>query len=450
VTWYQGEANVQQADLYHPLFASLIGCWRDGWRQPDLPFYFVQIAPYDYADGFSASAWLREAQQQTLSVPYTGMAVTADIGDSRDIHPKQKQAVGWRLALQALVKTYGMENFTCDGPFFERMERDGSRVKVFFSHAEEGLYTPDDTLQGFFLAGPDLQFSPAVAMIDGSSVVLASNQVPDPVFVRFAFNDTTPSRLYNLAGLPAAPFRTDTVPLFIRDARITIGTDSLTGSPVAVMTCSDNTCSIRYTLDGTAPGFSSPLYAGPVPLTGTATIRAGAFRGDRFSPKTGELHFYRHLGFGKAIAVRYPWSAKYPGGTNGLLDGIRGSDEFYDGHWQGYAGVPFDGTIDLGAPVKVGKVTIGFLHAQRSWIFLPTRVAISFSEDGIRFTEEEVIETMDDQQSEKVVSRDYTFTGQERPVRYIRITAQNMGRCPKWHPGKGKPAWIFADEIVIE
>jgi sialate O-acetylesterase len=450
VIWYQGEANIHQADLYRRLFSAMIAGWRSAWGQGDFPFYYVQIAPFNYQEPFHAAAWLREAQLQTLSVPNTGMAVTMDIGDVNDIHPKNKQDVGLRLALLALAKTYGQENVFYSGPVFTGMNREGRQLRLTFGFAGGGLYSKERPLTGFTVAGADLNFKKAVALIEDSTVVVYSDSVPDPVHTRFAFSDTAHSSLFNQAGLPASSFRTDNQLLFIRDVFLEAVTDSATRQTFVVMHCNDPACRIRYTLDGSDPAETSPLYVAPVPVNRSVAVRAAAFRGNIPSPQVKELRILQHLATGKQVVLKYPYSEKYQGGTNCLLDGIRGSDAFNDGHWQGYAGVPFEGTVDLGAPVKVGKIMIGFLHAQRSWIFLPTRVTISFSEDGNRFTEATVKETTDDQKSEKTVTRDYTFTGPDRPVRFIRITAENMGRCPNWHPGKGKAAWIFTDEIVVE
>ncbi len=148
------------------LMGTLIAGWRDAWNLGSFPFYFTQIAPYDYEEPMAA-ALLREAQVKTLTVPNTGMVVTADIGDVNDIHPKNKQEVGRRLALWALARTYGVNLPEYSGPLYRSMKREGNAVRVFFDHAEGGLVVQGDRLEGCAIAGPDRTFVDADAKIDG-------------------------------------------------------------------------------------------------------------------------------------------------------------------------------------------------------------------------------------------------------------------------------------------
>jgi sialate O-acetylesterase len=213
--WYQGESNIDRAVQYRKLFPAMIADWRNRFGQGDFPFYFVQLAPFNYGpnrNGFLPELW--EAQLKTLSVSNTGMAVTTDIGNVKDIHPKNKQEVGRRLALWALAKTYGKSDVVYSGPLYESQAIEGSTIRVKFQHATGGLVAKDDKpLSHFQIAGEDQKFVDAKATIDGESVVVESDQVPAPKAVRFAWNALAEPNLFNKAGLPASPFRTDDWPL---------------------------------------------------------------------------------------------------------------------------------------------------------------------------------------------------------------------------------------------
>jgi len=214
VIWYQGEANANRAAQYRTLFPAMIRGWRRAWGQGDFPFLFVQLANYMAAKpepGPSQWAELREAQAMTLALPKTGMAVAVDIGDGTNIHPTNKQDVGKRLALNALAMTYG-KALEYSGPLYDRMEVQGNAVRLHFTHAA-GLHAgtaPGAELTGFAVAGDDQHFVWAKAVIDGDTVVVSSDQVAAPVAVRYGWADNPACNLYNAAGLPASPFRTDT------------------------------------------------------------------------------------------------------------------------------------------------------------------------------------------------------------------------------------------------
>jgi sialate O-acetylesterase len=211
--WYQGESNAWRAYQYRTLFPAMIKNWRDAWHQGDFPFYFVQLANYDEVNPEPVeSDWaeLREAQLMTLSVPNTGMAVTIDIGE-KDIHPKNKQDVGKRLALWALAKTYG-KNIVYSGPIYRLMEVQENKAVLHFENIGGGLMAKGDSLKGFAIAGADRKFVWADANIEGNTVVVSSDKVNVPVAVRYAWEKNPVCNLYNKEGLPATPFRTDTWP----------------------------------------------------------------------------------------------------------------------------------------------------------------------------------------------------------------------------------------------
>ncbi len=215
VIWYQGESNAGRAYQYRKAFPLMINDWRKHWNEGDFPFYFVQLASFNSANGNSknGSTWaeLREAQTKTLSLPNTGMAVTTDIGNSTDIHPKDKQDVGKRLAAIAFHKVY-RENNVYGGPVYQSMKRNGNKVSISFTNIGTGLMTKDKDgyLKGFEIAGADKQFHYAKGRIDGNTVVVYNDSVSNPVAVRYGWaDDAGDDNLFNKEGFPAPPFRTD-------------------------------------------------------------------------------------------------------------------------------------------------------------------------------------------------------------------------------------------------
>ena len=210
--WYQGESNLQEGMLYHEKMKALINGWREVWGQGDFPFYFVQLAPFNY--GWMASPFflpaIWEAQTATLSVPHTGMAVTTDIGNLQDIHPRNKQEVGRRLALWALAKTYGREDVTYSGPLYKTMAVEKNTIRLSFDFVGSGLMARDEQpLTWFEIAGEDKQFVEAKATVDGDTILVSSDAVANPVAVRFGWHQSAEPNLVNKEGLPASPFRTD-------------------------------------------------------------------------------------------------------------------------------------------------------------------------------------------------------------------------------------------------
>ena len=219
--WYQGESNAGRAYQYRDLFKMLIRDWRSHWGV-DFPFLFVQLANFMQPKplpGDDAWAELREAQLMALSLPNTGMAVAIDIGDAKDIHPKNKQEVGRRLALNALGLVYG-KDVVYSGPIYKSMSVEGNKIRLTFDHVDGGLTTPNnEKLTGFAVAGGDSIFTWADAEIDGETVVVSSPYVANPVAVRYAWAANPICNLYNKAGLPASPFRTDDWPGVTEKAR---------------------------------------------------------------------------------------------------------------------------------------------------------------------------------------------------------------------------------------
>jgi sialate O-acetylesterase len=209
VIWYQGEANTKYWSTYQEAFSDLIHSWRNLWKK-QFPFYFVQISPFKYATPYGG-AMVREAQLETYrQVANTGMVVVTDITtDTNNIHPKNKQEVGKRLAKWALANTYHEEGINFSGPLYRTMEIKGNKIVIHFDFAKDGLLKKGDELTHFIIAGDDHQFVPAVAKIHDSTVIVYSPKVKHPVAVRMGFTNTAIPRLFNTAGFPASPFRTD-------------------------------------------------------------------------------------------------------------------------------------------------------------------------------------------------------------------------------------------------
>jgi sialate O-acetylesterase len=209
--WYQGEANVGRAAQYSRIFPMMIENWRNDFNNPDMPFYFVQIAPFNYGgDDKTNSARIRDAQRRSMATKNTGMAVTLDIGNVDNIHPGNKQDVGLRLALWALAKDYAKE-VIYSGPVYSKMEVVDGQAHISFTEIGGGLMLKDQNTTAFELAGEDGVFYPAKAAVEGEQIVLSSAKVAEPVAARYAFYDDSSAVLFNKEGLPASSFTTEQV-----------------------------------------------------------------------------------------------------------------------------------------------------------------------------------------------------------------------------------------------
>ena len=213
--WYQGESNTSHASGYALRLTALVSGWRTQFAQPDLPVYWVQLPNFDHGNRNSDTwhwAELREAQTKALATPNTGQAITIDVGEEKGLHPKNKKPVGERLALLALARTYAVKGVIDSGPVFEKAVREGRAYRVTYQTSPSPLKAAPAGLTGFELAGADQVFHPADARIDGTTVVITSAAVAEPVAVRYAYRNAPIAGLFNAEGLPAAPFRTDTWP----------------------------------------------------------------------------------------------------------------------------------------------------------------------------------------------------------------------------------------------
>ena len=456
VTWYQGEANRNDAETYPDLFMAMISNWRKDFNQGPFPFYYVQIAPYRY-DEPMAGALIREAQLKCTTVPQTGMVVTLDIGDFNDIHPVNKQEVGRRLALQALAKTYGQTERVCEGPIYvdDAVEEIPwleavKGVKLQMDPRGDGMKLADQGEGAFEICGTDGVFLPAHARIQGNSIYVWNTDVRHPESARYGFTNTPNAVLFNTEGFPASSFRTDRLPVVTGGVRIETVPQKPGATTTVKLTPANESMNVRYTLDGTDPDFNDANYDHPFEVKETTCIKARAFKGSVPSVQVDSARIIFHMASGAKMSLKTPFSPKYPAsGSMTLLDGIRGSSSYSDGRWLGFEGNDLEVFVDLGTERDISTIQIGFLQASPSWVFLPEQVSFSASENGNEFQELEQVYHQVDPKSKEIIRHDFKMVSSIQ-VRYLRIRAKNMGTCPEWHTGAGDKAWIFCDEIIVE
>jgi sialate O-acetylesterase len=206
--WYQGESNTETSATYGKLFTTMIDSWRKAWNK-ELPFYYVQIAPYKYGSPL-IGALLREQQTKAMAHPHTGMVVITDlVNDTNNIHPTDKHDVGARLANWALHDTYKKDGVVYKSPVFKSMEVKKGKAYISFDDAPTGIMSKEKTIAEVYVAGSDQQFYPAEATIENNQLVVFSKQVKEPVAVRYGFSNTAIGNLFSKEGLPVCPFRTD-------------------------------------------------------------------------------------------------------------------------------------------------------------------------------------------------------------------------------------------------
>ena len=205
--WYQGETDVAIPDLYIDLFKAMVGEWRTQWGVGEFPFYYCQIAPYKHSKN---QAFFREAQGKCMSVvPNTGMVVTMDADSPNGIHPDKKQEVGERLAYWALAETYGVKGLKYKSPTVKEMKVEGRVAVLFFNDAPNGLMSKDREVNGVYIAGKDKKWYKANVSFFENTMRVSSHDVPEPVAVRYAFDEYAPGEIFSTQGLPVSSFRTD-------------------------------------------------------------------------------------------------------------------------------------------------------------------------------------------------------------------------------------------------
>jgi hexosaminidase len=208
---------------------------------------------------------------------------------------------------------------------------------------------------------------------------------------------------------------------------------------------------IRYTENGIEPDTNSAIYTAPITINKTTDLKITAFRGTHPTGKKYSLSFDFHKALNAKITLENKYSRQYSaGGDNGLIDGIRGTIDCHDGLWQGYYGVDFEGVIDLGEQKEISSVKPRFMLDSNSWIFLPLKVEISLSKDGINYTDKRVIKNDIPQKDTDIILKDFTGNFNLQTVRYIKVKAESIKKCPPWHTGAGQDAWLFIDEIEVE
>ena len=270
--WYQGESNLNDGMLYAHKKRALVEGWRKVWGH-DMSFYWTHLAPFNYGGDPRRLPKIWEAQQAATSIPGTGTTVITDIGNLRDIHPRNKQEVGRRLALVALAKDYGRD-LVHSGPVYKGMKIDGGKVRVSFSHTGGGLESRDGKPLSHFEIAGEAGFVPATAMIDGDSVVVASDSVASPSAVRFGWHQRAEPNLQNKEGLQACPFRTNST------APSVSGKKKFVSSSPVELDCIEEGGVIRYTVDGSTPTEKSTAYKESFQIKDTTTVKARFFRAD--------------------------------------------------------------------------------------------------------------------------------------------------------------------------
>ncbi len=447
--WYQGESNTGEHFMYKNLKRTMITNWRNEWKQGDFPFYFVQLAPFDYQQDIIGAA-LRDEQRKALEIPNTGMAVTMDIGNPDDIHPVNKEDVGKRLSLCALAKTYGKKDLVYSGPLYKSFKKEGKKIRLNFDHTGSGLMCNGDKLTHFTISGEDRKFYPANARIEKNTIVVSSENVKSPVAVRYAFNNGDEPNLFNEVGLPASTFRTDNWKIITETASILSEYDSENGV-FMISIESEPGYEVRYTLDGSEPSIGSKKYLEPFSITDNVLIKAKIFVDREPSLLITEAKVLKHLATGKKVTYKEKFHKRYTGGGDlGLVNSIFGSTNFYDGNWQGFKGKDMEVIINLNDISKVSEVRVNCMQSVNSWIVFPKQIEVFVSNDGEKFDKiSSMVNEIPIEIKEEIIQE---IKLQFKPIetKYIKVIAKTFGPLPEWHPGAGDDSWIFIDEIVVE
>ncbi|MFK7921344.1 MAG: sialate O-acetylesterase [Bacteroidia bacterium] len=449
VIWYQGESNRYDPQLYADLFPALIQNWRKDWQR-NMPFFFVQLAPFNYVEPM-VGAGLREAQLQTAqNVPKTGMVVSNDVGNPDDIHPTDKRTIGHRLALYAMAQTYG-KDILASGPTFEGSVREGAKLTINFQDNGSPLKLQSE--QYFEIAGSDQVFHPAKVKKTGNySLQLWSDAVNEPLAARYSFSNGAEASLFNEGALPASAFRTDDWPMFYGPAELEINyIGSAKRYLVKLRYPASQQHSLHYTLDGSVPSSGSPLYTKAISIDAGQTLMVKAFQGKIPSPYLLKQVFATHLGMNGLIVSQNAGSKEYAAsGEYALVDGLKGTLNYQDGKWRGYTAEALELSLDLGKRVSIDSISIQFLVNQGAWIFGPSEIQIETSNNG-RTYKSVLAQSPDSEKAQikpHILPIVLSLDGQK--ARYIRVIAKPLDQLPADHPGAGQAAWMFVDELIVK
>ncbi len=447
--WYQGESNAKDARFYPTLMNTLITSWRKNWGVGEFPFYFVQIAPFNYGEPYTG-ALLREAQTKCLSTPNTGMAVTMDIaGNVTDIHPKNKLDVGKRLADWALNNTYNFKDVGFSGPMYKEMKITGSNITLSFLHVDSGLKIAKTEDNNFTIAGPDRIFYPATVKVLGYALVVSSPKVKQPKSVRYAFNNTSTATLFNGSRLPASSFRTDDWDIIAEKVVLKAFQEPTSKILSYQLSTTARETDIYYEF-GKKPNKKSQIFLSQISTGKTGSLFATVSRDEYLSENSQEWKIINNKAAGAGITYKSNFSDSYSAGGNfALVDGILATYNFQDGSWQGFEGNDLDIILDLEKAVSAKTISCNFLSDNHSWIFLPKKVSIQVSEDGKTFTIIGESSFSAEKEVKGAVIQTVSFPVKSK-VKFIKVTALNQGICPTWHQGVGNKCWLFVDEIVVQ
>ncbi len=447
--WYQGESNTNEHSMYKNLMKTMIMSWRNEWSQDDFPFYFVQIAPFNYQKEFIGAA-LRDEQRRSLEISNTGMAVTMDIGNPDDIHPLNKKDVGKRLSLWALAKTYGIEDLVYSGPLYKSMQKEGKKIRVTFDHVDNGLICKGEELSDFTIAGEDRKFHQAEAIIDKNTILVSSKEVKNPLAVRFAFNNGDEPNLFNKEGLPVSTFRTDDWTIITETASVKSEYDANTESFLISIELIEN-AEARFTLDGKEPTVKSEIYSNPFNIADDVIIKVKVFVEGEPSLLTTETKVERHLATGKKVIYINQYHERFTGsGDLGLVNGLFGSTNYADGNWQGFQGDDLEIVINLNQSTNISSVGVNCLQDVNSWIVLPKQLKVFVSEDGKEYQKIVTVDQIIPASVTKEFIHELIAEFETTETKYIKITATNYGPLPDWHPGAGENSWLFVDEVIVK
>ena len=300
----------------------------------------------------------------------------------------------------------------------------------------------------FRIASADRVFYPAKVKIQGNTLQISSPKVKHPQAVRYAFTNTSEATFFNGAGLPASSFRTDTWDIITSNTTLQPIFDTVTKTLMYQLSTTARETDIYYDFNE-VPGKSSKRYLSPFSLMKTGTLYAVVARDGYLSEIVKSWEMTSNKAAAADVIYKFPYSDYYPaGGKLALVDGILASKDTQAGNWQGFEGNDMDIIIDLGKTTSFKSVKCNFQSDNNNWIFLPKKVTVEVSEDGVTYRK--LGESGFSCEKEVKISdiQAVTFYGKGN-IKYVKLTAINQGTCPAWHPGAGNKCWLFADEIVV-